>query len=150
MLEMRRHFMKKTGFSYPQVALVAMIMELNLLSIQFLYLVLSKGYATAEAGFILGYMRSTGCCIFQIIGFLLYALMAYVIGRKNDDTLLLSLTVLIVAGGIAAFMFYRAVGIRYALTILYSIPGKVIGAALGWTLLNYVTDRKKKPQSRLL
>ena len=97
----------KKGLSYFQIILIALLTEMTLIIIQFVYMNVFAGTEPgSELAFTTEYMMTTGFFIFQIIGFILYTLVVYLLSIRLQEKILNKILVLVITGGIVELSFY--------------------------------------------
>lgn len=136
----------RKGRSIGQMILYGILLELVLVSVQFIYVEFFVATAPGEElAFTAKYMRQTGFLIFQVIGFFVYVLVAYLLLRRLVHNKLSKILAFVVAGAVVELAFYLFMQAAFSGALLYSILDKFVAAAFG-ALLFYFKDRGHKPK----
>lgn len=129
-----------------QMILYGILLELVLVSVQFIYVEFFVTTAPGEElAFTAEYMRQTGFLIFQVIGFFVYVLVTYLLLQCLVHNKLSKILAFVVAGAVVELVFYLFMQAAFSGAFLYSILDKFVAGAFG-ALLFYFKDRGHKPK----
>lgn len=122
----------KKEFTYSLAIVYGVVTELVLVLAQFVFLAFRKLMnQDMTITFSTEYMMSSGFFVFQILGIVVYAFVAYQIIHRYTISSLAFMLVFLVAGGAVELTFYLSIPATYQGAFLYSILDKTLGVAMG-------------------
>lgn len=138
--------MKNTKeLTYPRLFALGILSELVLIAFQFIYINIyaANNHGTVQ-GFTSDYMQDKGFYIFQVVGFFVYSVFAFLLNSKIQENILYKLLAFLSGGAIAELTFYLVIQADYQGVYFYSILDKVMAAIFGTIVFYYTTPRVRK------
>lgn len=130
--------------SFTTVLFWGLLVELVLVSMQFIYLEVSL--PDVEVAFTEVYMRETGFILFQVIGFFIFVLATYFLLRRLTHNKISKTLGFLAAAAMVELAFYLFMQADYQGAFLYSILDKLVAAVFGLIIYNF-KDRGHKASS---
>ena len=131
----------KSSFSAPKVIGYALLIEVGLILIQYLYMRVFHpeiDWIATDA-----FMQNAGFYIFQIVGFFIFILLARFIFQNSGDKILRNAVLLFLSGVVVEVGFYLAVQAQYQGAFLYSVMDKIVAIAFGLIIVLVVEKGSK-------
>ena len=119
----------KPTVSVQKVISYAILVEIGLLVIQFLYMrVFHPGIEWVATD---AYMQNAGFFIFQVIGFFAFILLARFVFLNSRENVFRNAVLLFLSGMIVEVGFYLIAQATYQGAFLYSVMDKIVAIAFG-------------------
>jgi len=118
--------------SYRKVILYGLVIELVLIFMQLIYMTMHKSN-DPQPDFMItsGYLQSNAFYAFQIFGFIVYLVTAYLLCKKIFDKLFTKVLIFVLTGSIIELAFYLIIQSDYSIVLFYSFLNNFFAAALG-------------------
>jgi len=131
----------KTTLTAQRVIAYALLVEVGLLIIQYLYMIVfhpEVNWIATDA-----YMQNAGFFIFQIIGFFVFILLARYIFLNSGENVFRNAVLLFLTGTVVEVGFYLFAQATYQGAFLYSVMDKIVAIAFALIIV-FVTNPKIK------
>jgi hypothetical protein len=131
--------------SYRKVILYGLVIELVLIFMQLIYMTIHKSN-DPQPDFMItkGYLQSNMFYAFQIFGFIVFLVTAYLLCKKIFDKLFTKVLVFVLTASIVELAFYLIIQSDYSIVLFYSFLSNFFAAALGGIFYLLSTEQVKE------